>query len=112
MRKWLEKFLVSTFGERLTEVERQVGRLRLELQGSVEDAAVLHDKTYRLHQSMVKRNALAETRQKREDAPEVTIPRPMGVNPQQRILDRRNRNRGVSQAVQPWPGAGDVSEEG
>jgi hypothetical protein len=60
----------------------------------------------------VKRNALAEAKQSRDVAPEPTIARPMGVDPQARILERRRRNRGVSPAVQPWPGARDESEEG
>jgi hypothetical protein len=112
MRKWLQSYLESTFGHRLLECERQIGRLRLELQSAIEDAAVLHDKTYRLHQSMVKRHALAERREERKVEPESTndAQRPMSV--QERILERRRRNRGVSPAVQPWPGARDEPEEG
>lgn len=112
MRKWLAAFLASTYGNRLDEVERQVGRLRLDLQGAIEDAAMLHDKTYRLHQSLVKRNALADRAESRKVAPESKNDRP-GVDPNERILERRRRHRGLSEGIQQREsGSGPGDDEG
>ena len=86
------KALRNLFLPEFERLERRITRLEVEVLDTLEDTKALQEKSYRLHQRIVKRAARAA---EGEDGP----PRPMSVpthreEANQRILARRNRNAG------------------